>query len=276
MWWHYTLGNVKERPLRRSGSDTADPLMAGPKRYPGRSKALRHLRLSAHLQRQHPCAGAADHRRRLGRRPVVISTTRKSRRENQDTGGGGVRCPFLRRPWRRWPQPQSLLRAPPPSPAALCRLPRADRHYGASQAPPSCPRTTWPACASAEAEKVIRRGRLATRCRPSATSFRPTIKARSISAYTPVWPRPGARPRSGLPAAVPTPPAAFRKARLRCRSDDSSSSSNPATTTFPSSTATNSEPIHCFPRAASAPARWTKMAPRPTGATSFASRRRLD
>lgn len=34
MWWHYTLGNVKERPFSQIWPDTADPLMAGLKRYP--------------------------------------------------------------------------------------------------------------------------------------------------------------------------------------------------------------------------------------------------
>lgn len=34
MWWHYTLGNVKERPFSQIWPDTSDPLMAGLKRYP--------------------------------------------------------------------------------------------------------------------------------------------------------------------------------------------------------------------------------------------------
>ncbi len=34
MWWHYTLGNVKERPFSQIWPDTADPLMAGLKQYP--------------------------------------------------------------------------------------------------------------------------------------------------------------------------------------------------------------------------------------------------
>ena len=34
MWWHYTLGNVKERPFSQIWPDVSDPLMAGLKRYP--------------------------------------------------------------------------------------------------------------------------------------------------------------------------------------------------------------------------------------------------
>lgn len=34
MWWHYTLGNVRERPFSAIWNDTADPLMAGLKRHP--------------------------------------------------------------------------------------------------------------------------------------------------------------------------------------------------------------------------------------------------
>jgi heme d1 biosynthesis radical SAM protein NirJ len=34
MWWHYTLGNVKERPFSEIWQDVSDPLMAGLKQYP--------------------------------------------------------------------------------------------------------------------------------------------------------------------------------------------------------------------------------------------------
>lgn len=34
MWWHHTLGNVKERPFSQIWPDTSDVLMAGLKRYP--------------------------------------------------------------------------------------------------------------------------------------------------------------------------------------------------------------------------------------------------
>jgi heme d1 biosynthesis radical SAM protein NirJ len=34
MWWHYTLGNVRERPFSAIWPDTADPLMAGLKQSP--------------------------------------------------------------------------------------------------------------------------------------------------------------------------------------------------------------------------------------------------
>ncbi len=33
-WWHYELGNVKERPFSEIWSDTSDPLMAGLKQHP--------------------------------------------------------------------------------------------------------------------------------------------------------------------------------------------------------------------------------------------------
>jgi heme d1 biosynthesis radical SAM protein NirJ len=34
MWWHYTLGNVKERPFSEIWPDVSDPLMAGLKQHP--------------------------------------------------------------------------------------------------------------------------------------------------------------------------------------------------------------------------------------------------
>ena len=34
MWWHYTLGNVKERPFSQIWPDLSDPLMAGLKQHP--------------------------------------------------------------------------------------------------------------------------------------------------------------------------------------------------------------------------------------------------
>jgi len=38
MWWHYDLGNVKERPFSEIWSDTSDPIMAGLKASPRRIK----------------------------------------------------------------------------------------------------------------------------------------------------------------------------------------------------------------------------------------------
>jgi heme d1 biosynthesis radical SAM protein NirJ len=47
MWWHYSLGNVKERAFGDIWQDTSDPLMAGLKRRPraigGRCGACRHF-----------------------------------------------------------------------------------------------------------------------------------------------------------------------------------------------------------------------------------------
>ena len=47
MWWHYDLGNVKERPFSEIWQDTSDPLMAGLKQSPrpvkGRCATCKHL-----------------------------------------------------------------------------------------------------------------------------------------------------------------------------------------------------------------------------------------
>jgi radical SAM protein with 4Fe4S-binding SPASM domain len=47
MWWHYTLGNVRERPFSAIWPDVSDPLMAGLKQYPrpvgGRCASCAHL-----------------------------------------------------------------------------------------------------------------------------------------------------------------------------------------------------------------------------------------
>ena len=47
MWWHHTLGNVRERPFSEIWMDTADPIMAGLKARPrsigGRCGACRHF-----------------------------------------------------------------------------------------------------------------------------------------------------------------------------------------------------------------------------------------
>ena len=46
-WWHYTLGNVRQRPFSAIWSDRSDPLMAGlamrPRPVTGRCGACRHL-----------------------------------------------------------------------------------------------------------------------------------------------------------------------------------------------------------------------------------------
>ncbi len=47
MWWHYRLGNVRERPFSAIWSDLSDPLLAGlkvqPRAVKGRCAACRHL-----------------------------------------------------------------------------------------------------------------------------------------------------------------------------------------------------------------------------------------
>jgi len=49
MWWHYDLGNVKERPFSEIWMDTSDPVMAGLKQHPrpvkGRCAACRYLNI---------------------------------------------------------------------------------------------------------------------------------------------------------------------------------------------------------------------------------------
>jgi radical SAM protein with 4Fe4S-binding SPASM domain len=46
-WWHYTLGNVRERPFSEIWQDTSDPIMAGlkatPRRIKGRCGACRYF-----------------------------------------------------------------------------------------------------------------------------------------------------------------------------------------------------------------------------------------
>ena len=46
MWWHHTLGNVRERPFSAIWADTSDPLMAGLKAHPravqGRCASCQH------------------------------------------------------------------------------------------------------------------------------------------------------------------------------------------------------------------------------------------
>ena len=80
MWWHYTLGNVKERPFSAIWTDLSDPIMAGLKRKPrvigGRCGQCAYLR---HLRRQHPRARDAHHRRSLGRGPRLLSHRRRDR-----------------------------------------------------------------------------------------------------------------------------------------------------------------------------------------------------
>ena len=49
MWWHYDLGNVKERPFSEIWQDTSDPIMAGLKQSPrpvkGRCAGCRYLEI---------------------------------------------------------------------------------------------------------------------------------------------------------------------------------------------------------------------------------------
>jgi Fe-coproporphyrin III synthase len=40
MWWHHTLGNVRQRPFSRIWTDTSDPILAGLKAVPRRTRRL--------------------------------------------------------------------------------------------------------------------------------------------------------------------------------------------------------------------------------------------
>jgi radical SAM protein with 4Fe4S-binding SPASM domain len=46
-WWHYSLGNVRERPFSEIWTDTSDPILAGlkarPRRVKGRCGECRHF-----------------------------------------------------------------------------------------------------------------------------------------------------------------------------------------------------------------------------------------
>jgi radical SAM protein with 4Fe4S-binding SPASM domain len=46
-WWHYSLGNVRQRPFSEIWQDTSDPIMAGlkarPRRIKGRCGVCRHF-----------------------------------------------------------------------------------------------------------------------------------------------------------------------------------------------------------------------------------------
>ena len=88
-WWHYPLGNLRDRPFSEIWQDTSDPIMAGLKQKPravkGRCSKLLSLR---YLRRQHPGTGAEGHRRPLGGRSRLLSEQPRNRR-----GGGTPRRP---------------------------------------------------------------------------------------------------------------------------------------------------------------------------------------
>ena len=73
-WWHYTLGNVRDRPFSAIWPDVSDPIMAGLKAAPraieGRCAACQYF---DGLRRQHAGQGAAAYRQSLGRRSRVLS-----------------------------------------------------------------------------------------------------------------------------------------------------------------------------------------------------------
>ena len=59
-WWHYSLGNVRDRPFSAIWADLSDPIMAGLKSSAARDRgALRRLRPLRRLRRQHARAGVA-------------------------------------------------------------------------------------------------------------------------------------------------------------------------------------------------------------------------
>ena len=79
-WWHYSLGNVRERPFGEIWQDVSDPIMAGLKAKPRPHHGpLRRLPRVRDLRRQHARARAADLRATLGpRTPPATSPTRRS------------------------------------------------------------------------------------------------------------------------------------------------------------------------------------------------------
>jgi MoaA/NifB/PqqE/SkfB family radical SAM enzyme len=68
MWWHYTLGNVRER-LRRDLDGYLRPADGRPQGASAHGRrALRRLHPFRHLRRQHARARPADDRRSPGRK----------------------------------------------------------------------------------------------------------------------------------------------------------------------------------------------------------------
>ena len=86
-WWHYSLGNVRERPFSTIWQDTSDPIMAGLKQHPrplkGRCAACGHLdicggntRVRAHQLSGDPWAedpGCYLDDDEIGLKPAVIA-----------------------------------------------------------------------------------------------------------------------------------------------------------------------------------------------------------
>ncbi len=102
MWWHYTLGNVKQRPFSEIWEDVSDPLMAGLKQRPrpvhGRCGRCRHLdicngntrvraqQLTGDAWAEDPACYLSDEEIgvRDGVRQVVLTPFRRVHRRNID------------------------------------------------------------------------------------------------------------------------------------------------------------------------------------------------
>ena len=186
MWWHYTLGNVKERPFSEIWPDTSDPLMAGLKQHPravkGRCGACAYLR---HLQRQHPRARAADDRRCLGGRPGLLSVRRGNRRMNWKIlipAGFAVYFLFGMAQLAE----AADVAANYQQHCAACHGAERLGGIGPALLPENLARLRKP-----EAEKVIREGRLATQMLGFGDKLSADeIKALVEYAYTPIKPMP--------------------------------------------------------------------------------------
>ena len=79
-WWHYSLGNVRERPFGEIWQDLSDPIMAGPEGEAprGRRAAAAPAAISRSAAATRACA-PCDLRRRLGRGPRLLPHRRGDR-----------------------------------------------------------------------------------------------------------------------------------------------------------------------------------------------------
>ena len=81
-WWHYSLGNVKQRSFSDIWRDTTDPLMAGlkasPRQLKGRCGGCNYFDICGGNTRVRAHQLTGDP---LGRRPGVLSHRRGNRRE---------------------------------------------------------------------------------------------------------------------------------------------------------------------------------------------------
>ena len=152
MWWHHTLGNVRERPFSAIWADCSDPLMAGLKSQPRPvRRPLRVVPALRHLRRQHARARATGHRRCVGRRPGLLSRRRRDRPGTARRSASRVtpfagrrRIPIASRAMRRRP---AMIKVGFAVLAALCAACRRSQPAPApadAATPPRCTNSTAP------------------------------------------------------------------------------------------------------------------------------------